>query len=152
MCSFHFRNIPESEFNSRPPEILSQGHFWGYEFSLALAWGVELLCSNLPPVLCCNVTTYRRFLLIFSGWLLHAVISAFSCCCRDGLYLEKNPPLKWIPKWSSLNLSCTFSFFSFFISASFLGTRTQLGGLHLTTDYCCAILAPNKSHLCCSLI
>lgn len=158
MCSFHLRNIPESEFNSRPPEILSQGRFWDCEFSLAPAWGVELLCSNLPPVLRCNVTTYRRWFLlsfIFSRWLLHLllpVISTFSCCCRDGLYLEKTPPLKWTPKWRSLNPSCTSSFFPFLTSTSFLGTRTQLGGLRLTTDYCCVILAPNKSHLYCSLI
>lgn len=104
---------------------LQKHRFWDDAFSLALAWGVECLCSNLPPVLCRKVTSWRwHFLLnfVFGRWLLHPVTSAFPCCCRDGRYLEKPPPLKWKPKWSSLNLSCTVSFF-FFLSPSFLGTE-----------------------------
>lgn len=111
---FPSRHIPESKFNSMPPEILNWVHFWDYEFSLALAWEVELLCSNLPPVPCGNVTACRIWFLlsfIFSRCLLHPVISVFSYHCRDGLCLGRKTPVNWIPKWSSMNfLTLSLSF------------------------------------------
>lgn len=91
MYSFHLGNIPESEFNSRSPVMLNQGPLWDWA-SPAPAWGTELLCSDLPPVLCCTVTTCRWFLLsfIFSRWIFYPGISASSWHCRDRLIFGKN--------------------------------------------------------------
>lgn len=147
--SFHVRNIPESEIHFRPPEMLTQGPFWDYGFSLAHTKAVELLCRDLPPVLCCNITTYR---CAFYSVSVGDFFVQLSARCHVVCIWTKSATLKWKSRRSSLNLSRPFSLFFIFISSSFPGTRAQLPGLCLATDYCCAILAPNKSHVCCSLI
>lgn len=95
MCSFHLRNFPESEFNSRPPVVLIQGPFWDW-VSPAPAWGAEVLCS-----------TFHQFCVAVS--LLTDVFYSVSFLVGDFLiqvsvhlhgtagivwFWEKTPPLK----------------------------------------------------------
>lgn len=89
ICSFHLRNIPEPEFNSRPPLMLSQSPLWDW-VSPAPAWGAEFLCSNLPQF-CVALFLLTDFLpsSIFSRWFFFIQLSVHHTAGMG--WFRKNP-------------------------------------------------------------